>query len=70
MANIDTQHVQLDLGATTVTTIDGVTNTASTTYVNKDMVEQFKEINKRLLRVRAHIAATAKESGMDTVDLI
>lgn len=69
VANIDTQHVQLDLGATTVTTIDGVTNTASTTYVNKDMVEQFKEINKRLLRVRAHIAATAKESGMDTQDL-
>ena len=33
------------------------------------MVEQFKEINKRLLRVRAHIAATAKESGMDTQDL-
>lgn len=69
VANIDTQHVQLDLGATTVTAIDGVTNTASTTYVNKDMVEQFKEINKRLLRVRAHIAATAKESGMDTQDL-
>ncbi len=69
VANIDTQHVQLDLGATTVTAIDGVTNTPSTTYVNKDMVEQFKEINKRLLRVRAHIAATAKESGMDTQDL-
>ncbi|UNK05247.1 FUSC family protein [Psychrobacter raelei] len=69
VANIDTQHVQLDLGATTVTAIDGVTNTASTTYVNKDMVEQFKEINKRLLRVRAHIAATAKESGIDIQDL-
>ncbi len=64
-----TQNVQLDLGATTVTAIDGMTNTVSTTYVNKDMVEQFKEINKRLLRVRGHIAATAKESGIDTTDL-
>ena len=69
VTSLDSQNVQLDLGATTVTAIEGVTNTASATYVNKDMVEQFKEINKRLLRVRGHIAATAKESGIDTPDL-
>lgn len=63
------QHVQLDLGATTVTDLDTPHEKNLTTYVNKDMVAQFKEINKRLLRVRGHIAATARESGMDTQTL-
>ncbi|WP_019673627.1 FUSC family protein [Psychrobacter lutiphocae] len=63
------KHVQLDLGATTVTDLDTPYEKNLTTYVNKDMVAQFKEINKRLLRVRGHIAATARESGMDTQTL-
>lgn len=66
----NTHYVQLDLGATTATSMDDTrTQNLATTYVNTDMVEQFKKINKRLLRVRGHIAATAKESGIDTTSL-
>lgn len=64
-----TQNVHLDLGATTINTLDGGPKTIAPTYVNKDMVAQFKEINKRLLKVRGHIAATAKESNIDTQTL-
>lgn len=63
---LSTQNVHLDLGATTVTALDGVATKVSGSYINKDMVEQFKEINKRLLRVRGHIAATGKETGINT----
>ena len=65
----ETQNVHLDLGATTVTHQQRGPEKTSTTYINKDMVAQFKEINRRLLRVRGHIAATARESGIDTQTL-
>ncbi|WP_227526101.1 FUSC family protein [Psychrobacter sp. FDAARGOS_221] len=68
--NIELPHIHLDLGATTAaSTMERSTHTAATTYVNTDMVAQFKEINKRLLRVRGHIEATARESKIDTQTL-
>ena len=71
-SQVQAQHVHLDLGATTAATNEIGTHTSAATYVNTDMVAQFKEINKRLLRVRGHIAATARESGIEvaTLDMI
>lgn len=63
------QTVHLDLGATTAAAIEGSVQTAAATYINTDMVTQFKKINQRLLRVRGHIAATSRETGIDTATL-
>lgn len=62
-------QAHIDLGATTATSLDGMADQTEASFVDTDMVQQFKKINQRLLRVRGHIAATASESGIDTPTL-
>ncbi|WP_296402636.1 FUSC family protein [Psychrobacter sp.] len=63
---------RVDLGATTITSIGELSDTKIGSLVNDDMVQRLKKINQRLLKARAHIAATANETGIDkqTLDQI
>ena len=69
-------HIDADVLAPKSLVYDKVTSSASLTYsknnsttsdmpVNKALVKSLQQINKRLLAVRPHIAATASESGID-----
>ena len=69
-------HIDADVLAPRSLVYDEVTSSASLTYsknnsttsdmpVNKALVKSLQQINKRLLAVRPHIAATASESGID-----
>lgn len=66
------REARVDLGATTITSIGELSDTTIGSLVNDDMVQRLKKINQRLLKVRAHIAATANETGIDkqTLDQI
>ncbi len=69
-------HIDADVLAPRSLVYDKVTSSASLTYsknnsttsdmpVNKALIKSLQQINKRLLAVRPHIAATASESGID-----
>ena len=69
-------HIDADVLAPRSLVYDEVTSSASLTYskdnsttsdmpVNKALIKSLQQINKRLLAVRPHIAATASESGID-----
>ena len=69
-------HIDADVLAPRSLVYDEVTSSDSLTYsknnsttsdmpVNKALVKSLQQINKRLLAVRPHIAATASESGID-----
>ncbi len=66
------RDVWVDLGATTITSLGELSDTDLGSLINDDMVQRLKKINQRLLKVRAHIAATANETGISkqTLDQI